>query len=54
MDETEVLKVKRLSKEEIETLIHAGKFQQAVHVMAWLLAKEAEHNSERITGNEAI
>ena len=39
LDETEVLKVKKLSAGEIETLIQTGKFQQAVHVMAWLLAK---------------
>ena len=40
LDETEVLAVKKLSAEEIEALIHTGQFQQAVHVMAWLLAKE--------------
>ena len=40
LDETEVLNVKKLRAEEIEKLIHAGQFQQAIHVMAWLLVKE--------------
>ena len=40
LDETELLTVKKLSAEEIESMIHTGQFQQAVHVMAWLLAKE--------------
>lgn len=39
LDETEFLNVKKYSPEEIEELISAGKFQQAVHIMAWLLAK---------------
>ena len=43
-----------LSAVEIETLIHSGEFQQAVHVMAWLLAKETKQVSERITDNETI
>lgn len=38
LDETEFLNVKRLTASEIEELIAAGKFQQAVHIMAWLLA----------------
>lgn len=40
LDETECLHVEKHSAEEIEKLIHHGKFQQSVHVMAWLLAKE--------------
>ena len=40
LDDTEYLNVEKLSADEIEELIHAGKFQQSVHVMAWLLAKE--------------
>ena len=40
LDETEYLNVEKFTAEEIETLIHTGKFQQSVHVMAWLLAKE--------------
>lgn len=40
LDETEFLNVELYTKQEIEELIHGGRFQQAVHVMAWLLAKE--------------
>ncbi len=40
LDETEVLHVLKLTEEEIGKLIYEGKFQQSVHVMAWLLAKE--------------
>lgn len=40
LDETECLNVVKHTKEEIEELIHKGQFQQSVHVMAWLLAKE--------------
>lgn len=38
LDETEFLNVELHTRQEIEELIHNGKFQQAVHVMAWLLA----------------
>jgi len=40
LDDTEYLNVKKLTADEIEGLIRSGKFQQAVHVMAWLLAKD--------------
>ena len=40
LDETEYLDVQKRTAEEIEELIRSGKFQQSVHVMAWLLAKE--------------
>ncbi len=40
LDDTEYLNVKKLTADEVEELIRTGKFQQAVHVMAWLLAKE--------------
>lgn len=40
LDETEMLRVQKHSAEEIDKMIHKGEFQQAVHVMAWLLAKE--------------
>lgn len=40
LDETEFLNVEIHTKQEIEELIRIGRFQQAVHVMAWLLAKE--------------
>ena len=54
LDETELLDIKMLSAVEIETLIHSGEFQQAVHVMAWLLSKETKQGSERNTENETI
>ena len=38
LDETEFLNVIRLTADDIEELIAEEKFQQAVHVMAWLLA----------------
>ena len=38
LDETEVLQICKYPADEIEPMIQAGKFQQAVHVMAWLLA----------------
>ena len=34
--------MKKLTSGEIEELIRTGKFQQAVHVMAWLLAKDKD------------
>ena len=40
LDDTEFLNVKKLSAEEIEELIRQGKFQQAIHIMAWLLAQK--------------
>lgn len=39
LDETEFLNVKKYSADEIEKMIYSGSFQQAVHVMAWLLAQ---------------
>ena len=39
LDETEFLKVQKHSAEEIEEMIRQGVFQQAVHIMAWLLAQ---------------
>ena len=41
-DSTEFLRVAKYSAAEIEELIAAGKFQQAVHIMAWLLAQRRE------------
>lgn len=40
LDDTEYLNVVKHSADEIEKLIRTGKFQQAVHVMAWLLANK--------------
>lgn len=41
LDETEFLNVELHTEQEIGELIRTGRFQQAVHVMAWLLAKDA-------------
>lgn len=38
LDETEFLQVITLTKDQIEELIKTGKFQQAIHITAWLLA----------------
>ena len=40
LDKTEFLNIETHTAEEIENLIHTENFQQSVHVMAWLLAKE--------------
>lgn len=40
LDETEFLNVEKHSAEEIRAMIEHGRFQQAVHIMAWLLAKQ--------------
>ena len=40
LDDTEYLNAVKITKEELESLIAKGEFQQSVHVMAWLLAKE--------------
>ena len=39
LDETEFLNVEKHSVAEIEEMISKGDFQQAVHIMAWLLAR---------------
>ena len=39
LDETEFLNVRKHSADEIEDMIDQGNFQQAVHIMAWLLAQ---------------
>ena len=39
LDETEFLNVRKYSSDEIEEIISKGDFQQAVHVMAWLLSQ---------------
>ncbi len=39
LDDTEFLHVKKYCAEEIEEMIRRGQFQQAVHIMAWLLAR---------------
>lgn len=39
LDETEFLNVVKHSRDEIGSMINEGKFQQSVHVLAWLLAE---------------
>lgn len=38
LDETEFLNVARISQDELQKLIDEGEFQQAMHIMAWLLS----------------
>ncbi|MCR5508161.1 MAG: NUDIX hydrolase [Lachnospiraceae bacterium] len=38
LDDTEFLNVQKFKKQEIEEMIETGRFQQAMHIMAWLLA----------------
>lgn len=40
LDDFEFVDVIKHTEEEIEEMISKGKFQQAMHVMAWLLAKD--------------
>ena len=40
LDETEYLSVLRLTPEEVDRLVWTGRFQQAVHITAWLLSKQ--------------
>ncbi len=42
LDETEVLGIVKHTAEEIDRLVYRGQFQQAVHALAWMLAKETE------------
>ena len=42
LDDTEFLNVVTISEEELEQMVKTGRFQQSVHVMAWLLAKRQE------------
>ena len=39
LDDTEFLNVLTISPGELEDLIRSGKFQQAVHIMAWYMCK---------------
>ena len=41
LDEMELLEVEKYTAEEIEDLIASGRFQQIVHIAAWLLARRA-------------
>ncbi len=39
LDETEFLQVRKYSAAQIEEMIDKGRFQQAIHILAWLLAR---------------
>jgi ADP-ribose pyrophosphatase len=38
LDDMEFLNIKRYTADEIEELISSGQFQQAIHILAWLLS----------------
>lgn len=40
LDATEFLHIRKYTQEEMEELIAEGKFQQAIHIMGWLLAQK--------------
>lgn len=40
LDETEFLNVRTYSAEEIDEMVHRGNFEQAIHIMAWLMVKQ--------------
>ena len=40
LDDMEFLNVVKYTREELEALIKEGRFEQAIHVLAWYLAKE--------------
>ncbi|SOY27638.1 hypothetical protein AMURIS_00342 [Acetatifactor muris] len=39
LDGTEFLHVRKYSADEIEKMIEKGEFQQAIHIMDWLLVR---------------
>lgn len=41
LDEMELLRIRKHSAREIDTMIAQGEFQQSVHTLAWLLAKQS-------------
>ena len=44
LDETEFLNVKKYTAQEIEEMIAKGEFQQAMHIMAWLMAGRKKYD----------
>ena len=42
LDEMELINVEKHSAKELDEMIARGSFQQSVHALAWLLAKEAK------------
>ena len=39
LDEMELLSIRKYSAQEIDSLVRSGEFKQAIHALAWLLAK---------------
>ena len=48
LDETEFVKVEKLSPEALEQRIRSGGFQQSDHVLAWYMSRERD---EKMTGS---
>ncbi len=48
LDETEFLNVELHTEQELGEMIRNGGFQQAVHVMAWLLSRENGNTGETV------
>lgn len=46
LDENELLSVAKYTAEEIDSMIHTGRFQEVVHMMAWLYLKETKRLSD--------
>ena len=46
LDEMERLKCVRIGAEEIEGMIFRGEFQQAVHILAWLLSQRKDRKTK--------
>lgn len=54
LDETEFLNVRKFSPAQIDGLISRGQFQQAVHIMAWLLAKRTDSSAEGLPAGTSL
>ncbi|MBR6165125.1 MAG: NUDIX hydrolase [Clostridia bacterium] len=46
LDDMELLKVQKHTADEIEDMISSGRFQQAVHILAWLLAQRQKDGAK--------
>lgn len=46
LDEMELIQVKTHTAEELDRMLREGGFQQSVHALAWMLAKEAKQKGE--------
>ena len=47
LDEMELLNIRTHTGEEIDRMIAEGNFQQAVHALAWMLARQASAGPEK-------